>query len=294
MSITSEAPAAFRNVAATPGPLALIAEAVREVSSRRRLVRYLVGAEVKKRGANTVLGNIWWVLDPLLLMLVYVVLVAIIARRPIDDYPLFIFAAILPWKWFTAAVTDATSSIVSHHRLIKQIAFPKIVLPIAATTAGVVGFGFGMIPLAGIMLLYLDRLSPLILLVPVIAAVQYVFTLGVALVVAAGNVFVRDLGNVMRHLLRLWFYLSPGLYSLSMLDDVALFDEYPWLHAIVAANPFAVLFEAYRSVIYGTVDGPPVAPDWLSLAVLLVISIGVVALATVLFKRLEPTFAKVL
>jgi len=294
MSITSEAPAAFRNVAATPGPLGLIGEAIAEVSARRRLVRYLVGAEVKKRGANTVLGNIWWVLDPLLLMLVYVVLVAIIARRPIDDYPLFIFAAILPWKWFTAAVTDATSSIVSRHRLIKQIAFPKIVLPIAATTAGVVGFGFGMIPLAGIMLLYLDRLSPLILLVPVIAAVQYVFTLGVALVVAAGNVFVRDLGNVMRHVLRLWFYLSPGLYSLSMLDDVSLFDDQPWLHAIVAANPFAILFEAYRSVIYGSVDGPPQAPDWLSLAILLGISAGFVALATVLFKRLEPTFAKVL
>lgn len=294
MSITSEAPAAFRNVAATPGPLALIGEAIREVRSRRRLVRYLVAAEVKKRGANTVLGNIWWVLDPLLLMLVYVVLVTIIARRPVDDYPLFIFAAILPWKWFTAAVTDATSSIVSQHRLVKQIAFPKIVLPIAATTAGVVGFAFGMIPLAGIMLLYLDRLSPLILLVPVIAAVQYVFTLAVALVVAAGNVFVRDLGNAMRHLLRLWFYLSPGLYSLSMLDDVALFDDRPWLHAIVAANPFAILFEAYRSVIYGTVDGPPVAPDWLSLAVLLVISTALVALATVLFKRLEPTFAKVL
>lgn len=294
MSITSEAPAAFRNVAVTPGPLALIGEAIREVRSRRRLVRYLVGAEVKKRGANTVLGNIWWVLDPLLLMLVYVVLVAIIARRPIDDYPLFIFAAILPWKWFTAAVTDATSSIVTQHRLIKQIAFPKIVLPIAATTAGVVGFGFGMIPLAGIMLLYLDRLSPLILLVPLIAVVQYVFTLAVALVVAAGNVFVRDLANVMRHLLRLWFYLSPGLYSLSMLDDVPLFDDYPWLHAIVAANPFAILFEAYRSVIYGTVDGPPMPPEWLSLAVLLVISTALVALATVLFKRLEPTFAKVL
>lgn len=294
MSITSEAPAAFRNVAVTPGPLALIVEAIREVGSRRRLVRYLVGAEVKKRGANTVLGNIWWVLDPLLLMLVYVVLVAIIARRPIDDYPLFIFAAILPWKWFTAAVTDATSSIVSQHRLIKQIAFPKIVLPIAATTAGVVGFGFGMIPLAGIMLLYLDRLSPLILLVPLIAVVQYVFTLAVALVVAAGNVFVRDLGNVMRHLLRLWFYLSPGLYSLSMLDDVPLFDDYPWLHAIVAANPFAILFEAYRSVIYGTIDGPPMPPAWLSLAILLLISTGLVALATVLFKRLEPTFAKVL
>jgi len=75
---------------------------------------------------------------------------------------------------------------------------------------------------------------------------------------------------------------------------VALFDEHRWLHAIVAANPFAILFEAYRSVIYGTIDGPPVAPDWVSLAVLLVISAAFVAGATVLFKRLEPTFAKVL
>jgi lipopolysaccharide transport system permease protein len=294
MSITSEAPAAFRNAAARSGPLALIGEATREVVSRRRLVRYLVQADIKRRGANTFLGNLWWVLDPLLLMLVYVVLVAIIARRPVDDYPLFIFAAILPWKWFTSAVTDSTGSIVNQHRLIKQIAFPKVVLPIAAVTAGVVGFGFGMVTLAGIMLLYLDRLSPLILLVPVIAVVQYVFTLGVALLVAAGNVFVRDLANVMRHLLRLWFYLSPGLYSLAMLEDVPFFQENPVLITLASLNPFAVLFEAYRSVIYGTPDGPPVMPDWTALGILLVVSIGFVAVATVVFKRLEPTFAKVL
>ena len=65
------------------------------------------------------------------------------ARRP--DYPLFIFAAILPWKWFTASITDATTSVVSQDRLIKQIQFPKIVLPVAATTAGVVGFAFGLV-----------------------------------------------------------------------------------------------------------------------------------------------------
>ncbi len=293
MSVTSEAPAAFRNAAARPTPLGLLAEAIHDITSRRRLVRYLVQAEVKKRGANTLLGNVWWILDPLLLMVVYVVLVTIIATRALPDYPLFIFAAILPWKWFTAAVTDATGSVVNQHRLIKQIAFPKIVLPVAATTAGIVGFAFGLIPLAGIMLLYLDRLSPLILLVPVIAAVQYVFTVAVAILVAAGNVFFRDLGNVVRHLLRLWWYLSPGLYALSHLDGIALFDH-PVLRFIAHANPFAVLFEAYRSVIYGTTDGPPIPPDWSSLAILLVTSAVFLAFASVAFKRLEPTFAKVL
>lgn len=272
----------------------MLGEAAREVASRRRLVRYLVQAEIKKRGANTILGNVWWVLDPLLLMVVYVVLVTIITTRTIPDYPLFIFAAILPWKWFSAAVVDATTSVVSQHRLIKQIAFPKIVLPLAATTAGIVGFAFGLIPLAGIMLLYVDRLSPLILLIPLIAVVQYVFTLAVAVVVAAGNVFVRDLGNVMRHLLRLWWYLSPGLYSLALLDTVGLFRDYPLLKTILAVNPFAVLFEAYRSVIYGTPEGPPIMPDWASLGILLAMSLVLLGLATLVFKRLEPTFAKVL
>ena len=294
MSAASEVPAAYRNAAATPGPIALLLEATTEVLSRRRLVRYLVQAEVKKRGANTLLGNIWWVLDPLLLMAVYVVLVTIITRRSIPDYPLFLFSAILPWKWFSTAIVDATGSVVNHHRLVRQIAFPKIVLPLAATSAAVVGFAFGLIPLAAILLLYPERLSPLVLLIPLIAVVQYVFTLAVALLVAAGNVFVRDLGNVMRHLLRLWWYLSPGLYSLALLDEVDLFDAQPWLRTLIELNPFAVLFEAYRSVIYGTLDGPPVMPDWGALAVLLIVSIGMLAVATIVFKRLEPSFAKVL
>ncbi len=293
MSVTSEAPAAFRNAAARPSPLGLLGEAVSDVTSRRRLVWYLVQAEVKKRGANTLLGNIWWVLDPLLLMVVYVVLVTIISNRTVPDYPLFIFAAILPWKWFTSAVTDATGSVVNQHRLIKQIAFPKIVLPVAATTAGIVGFGFGLIPLMAIMLFYDHRLSPLILLIPVIAVVQYVFTVAVAILVAAGNVFFRDLGNVVRHLLRLWWYLSPGLYALSHLDEIEIFEN-PVLQFIAHANPFAVLFEAYRSVIYGTPEGGPIPPDWTALAILLVASWVFLAIASVAFKRLEPTFAKVL
>ena len=294
MSATSEAPAAFHDAAANPGPIALVREAIHDVLSRRRLVRYLVQAEIKKRGVNTLLGNLWWVMDPLLLMAVYVVLVTVISRRSIPDYPLFIFAAVLPWKWFTSAVQDSTMSVVNQHRLIKQIAFPKIVLPIAATTAGVVGFAFGLIPLGLIMLLYADRISPLLVLIPLIAAVQYVFTLSVSILVAAGNVFFRDLGNVVRHLLRLWFYLSPGLYSLVHLDDIGLVQDHPILKTLAAANPFAVLFEAYRNVIYGTETGPPILPSWSHLAILLVASVVFLAVASMVFKRLEPNFAKVL
>jgi lipopolysaccharide transport system permease protein len=233
-------------------------------------------------------------MDPLLQMVVYVVFVSLILQHRQADYPLFILSAILPWKWFTSSIGDATSSVVSQERLIKQIQFPKIVLPVAATTAGIVGFAFGLIALAIIMLAYLDRVSINLVLIPVIAAVQYVFTLGMALAVSSINVFFRDLGNVMRHLLRLWFYLSPALYSLSRLEGAQFFQDYPLLLDLAKANPFAILFESYRAVIYGTPEGAPLLPDWGALGALLVASIVLVSLTTVLFKRLEPSFAKVL
>jgi ABC-type polysaccharide/polyol phosphate export permease len=295
MSATSEAPAAFHNAAGSPGPLALIREGIDDIRSRRRLVRYLVQADMRRRGADTLLGNFWWVLDPLLQMIVYAIFITIVARgHGIPDYPLFIFAAILPWKWFSASVSDATSSVVSQERLIKQIQFPKLVLPVAATTAGVVGFAFGLIPLGLLLLIYSSHLSPYVVLVPVIAVVQYVFTLAMALLVSAGNVFLRDLGNVSGHVLRLWWFLSPGLYSLAFLDSLHIVQQYPIIKTLAEANPFAILFGAYRQVIYGSADAPPGPPDWSSLALLGVGSLVFLGVTTVIFKRLEPNFAKVL
>ena len=294
MSATSEVPAAFRNAAGDRGPLRLINEGISDILSRRRLVRYLVQADIHKRGADTLLGNIWWVLDPLLQMVVYVVFLSIVVRNGPPDYPLFIFSAILPWKWFSASITDATTSIVRHDQLIKQIQFPKLVLPVAATTAGIISFAFGTIALGLLMLFYSDRISPYLLFIPLIAAVQFVFTLACSILVAAGNVFFRDLGNVVGHVLRLWWFLSPGLYSLATLDQVGIFQQNPVLITIANANPFAILFEAYRMVIYGTPTGPPGPPNLASLAVLVVASTGLLAFTTIIFKRLEPNFAKVI
>jgi homopolymeric O-antigen transport system permease protein len=294
MSVNQQG-AVLREVSGIAGPLALLREAIGEISSRRRLVRYLVQADMKKRGSDTLLGNLWWILDPLLQMVVYVVFVTIIARRPAPDYPLFIFAAVLPWKWFTSVVGDATSSVVGQGSLIRQIAFPKIVLPIASATAGVVGFAWGLLALIAIMLAFADRISPMLLWIPVIAAVQYVFSVAAAIFVSAANVFFRDLGNVAGHVLRLWWFLSPSLYSLSQLDNLAIIRDHPTLRTIAGMNPFAVLFEAYRAVIYGTPDGGhPVSPNLASLLELLVASIVLVGLAAIFFKRLEPDFAKVL
>jgi ABC-type polysaccharide/polyol phosphate export permease len=269
-----------------PGPLELVVDGFREIWSHRRLTRYLVRADLKKHGSDTVLGNIWWVLDPLLQMVVYVVLVQVIFDFGGDDYPLFVFAAILPWKWFSTAVNDGILSVTSRERIIKQVKFPKIVLPVAATTSGVVSFAFGLIPLVGLMLVfYQHRITPYLILIPAIAAVQFVLSLAFAVLVAGVNVFFRDIANVARHVLRLWFYLSPALYSYEAV--AGRLDGR--VGQIELLNPWTPLFESYRDVIYnGTM------PNWTWLLVLLAGSTVFLLLSTLFFKRVEPSFAKVL
>jgi ABC-type polysaccharide/polyol phosphate export permease len=288
MSSTADAPAHFRRGATRPGPIGLLREAMVEVAQRRRLIRYLVQADIRKKGADTLLGNVWWVLDPLLQMAVYVVLVSVVFSRGGVDYPLFIFAAILPWKWFQSTVQDAITSVTGADRLIRQIQFPKLVLPVASAFAGVANFVFGLVPLAALMvLLYRDRLSATLLLIPAIAVVQFFFNLAVAVGLAALNVFYRDIGNLSRHALRLWFYLSPGLYAIEELRTKT--EDIPVVGQLLLANPFAILFTAYRDVIYN--EQPPA---WAGLAALFIGSVVLLGLTTLLFKRVEPAFAKVL
>ncbi len=300
MSATSEAPAAYRNTAGDPGAIGLIREAIDDVRSRRRLVRYLVAADMHKRGADTLLGNFWWVLDPLLQMVVYVVLVTLIARgHGIEDYPLFIFAAILPWKWFTR-LGHRRDDVGGQPGPAHQADPVPQDRPARGGDDGRASSAspFGLIPLAALILLSRSAAhSPYLLLLPVIAAVQFVFTLAFALLVSAGNVFFRDLGNVPRHVLRLWFYLSPGLYSLALLEEVNLLDQYPILRTLLELNPFAILFEAYRAVIWGVARRASrrCCPTWAALGGPGRRSASVfLALGAVVFKRLEPNFAKVL
>lgn len=292
---TTESVVGIKHASGSVSSLTLLREGIADILSRRRLIRYLVSADMKKRGSDTILGNLWWILDPLLQMVVYVIFVTIIANRPAPAYPLFIFAAILPWKWYSAVIADAQVAVVKQATLIRQIAFPKLVLPIATTTAGVVGFAWGLVPLAALLLLNPTRLSVYLLWVPVIAAVQYVFTLASATLVAAANVFFRDLGNALGHLLRLWWFLSPGLYSLSALQNAGVIKEHPILGFLAGLNPFAVLFEAYRAVIYGGANGElPRGPDVISLVYLLIGSFAFLGVCIIFFKRVEPDFAKVL
>ncbi|MEO8207450.1 MAG: hypothetical protein ABI598_00335, partial [Chloroflexota bacterium] len=123
--------------------------------------------------------------------------------------------------------------------------------------------------------------------IPVVAAVQFVLTLGITLLASAVTVFFRDVGNVSIHALRIWFYLSPALYGA---DQIAsLTARHPEIATIYNLNPFAALFGAYRDLIY---YGH--APDWTALALVLGESVVLLVIAVVVFRRVEPAFAKVI
>ena len=283
MSIpTSEAVAPPRATAHRPSTLGLVREGVSELLGRYRLIGYLVGADLKRTHADTVFGQLWWILDPLLQMGIYFILVQIIFQRNVPDYPLFLFAAILPWKWFTTTLNDATNAVVARQNLLRQVQFPKLILPTAAVTAGSISFLIGLIALGLVYLFYLERLSPWVILIPVIAFVQFVFTLALAIALSAVNAFYRDVSNVLTHVLRLWFYVSPILYSLDHIGNKQV-------ETILSFNPFSAILASYRNVTWGET-----APDWIGLLLVLAGSLVLLAGAIALFKRVEPAFARIL
>ncbi len=326
MGVVNEAPAAFRSSNDRPGPVALIRNAITDVWSRRRLIRYMVRADVKKRGANTVLGNVWWVLDPLITMLIYVLVMTVIFQRSTPDFPLFLLSAMVPFKWFTATIGSSTTAVTGKESLIKQILFPKIILPVTMTLSQIVGFLFGMAVLLFVWFFaYHDHVTWQVVWVPLIAVVQYVFVLGFTFMLSAVTVFYRDIGIIISHFMRLLFWISPILWSFMEvagrgqrlqvgLEGVerALGLPTGMLFGAISLNPVSLLLESYRKVIYGHLDRIDVTdaatgvseetlawteatlPNFEVLAVILVSGVVFTVIGTIVFKRLEPAFTKVL
>jgi ABC-type polysaccharide/polyol phosphate export permease len=308
MGAVNEAPANYRSSADRPSSLDHLRNAIREVYSRRRLIRYMARAEIKKQGTDTILGNVWWVLDPLITMLVYVVVMTFIFQRSTPDFPLFLLSAMVPFKWMTNSIGASTRAVTGNEALIKQILFPKIILPVTDAVSQIVTFGFGLLVL-GILLIvvYPSHITRYIAWVPVIAFVQFVFTLGILFMVSSVTVFYRDVGIVIGHFMRLLFWVSPILWSF----EAAAGRGEALQQALgeggftaMSYNPVAILLMSYRTVIYGHVHvtnagqgldwNRATSPDVALLAVVFVTGLVLLVIGTIIFKRLEPAFAKVL
>ena len=269
------------------GAIGSIVESLTALVQRRRLIWYLADSSLRSKGGSSVFGNAWLVIDPTLQLAIYYLLVGVILRRPEPAFPLFLFAAILPWRWFTQAISSSTESVRKMGKVMQQIVFPQIVLPFASIGASFGSFVFGFIPMLALYIVYPDRITLWILALPAVMIVQLLWTIPLAILLSAANVFYGDIGNLVKHFLRLAFYLSPALFSYDKLLKAA--ESYPIVVQILHLNPMAWVLIAYRDLLYyGR------SPDWFGLAVVGLLSLPFTLLSIYVFNRLSPGFAKVL
>jgi len=218
-------------------------ERILELVQYRELVRNLVIRDIKLRYRNSVLGFIWCLGNPLLMMAVFTVVFTILMPTNIPNYPVFILCALLPWNYFNTSIMGAIDSIVGNAHLIKKVYFPREVLPLSIVLANLVNFLLALIVLFAMLFALRVHLTPWALYLPLIIIIQTIFTLGLALIFATLNVFYRDTKIIMEVGMLAWFFLTPIFYRI---ED--LVPQYARLMYWV--NPMASFISWYRIVLY--------------------------------------------
>ncbi len=237
---------------------------LQEVLRYRELLRALVTRDLKLRYKNSVLGFLWSLVNPLLLMLVFtVVFTVMIPEMQVPNFPVFVLCAVLPWNFFSTAILSAVHAISDNGHLIKKVYFPLEVLPLATVFSNMANFLLAFVVLLAMVIVFGIPLTSALLWLPVVIIAHLLFTCGVAFILATMNVFYRDTGIIMEVLIQAWFFLTPVFYPLEVLPQSALVWglELPIQRLVYILNPMASIIASYRAILYGsTLGSPPHAP----------------------------------
>jgi ABC-type polysaccharide/polyol phosphate export permease len=223
--------------------------------SRRDLLRELVSSELRSRSAESRLGWVWWLIDPLIMMLIYWgIVVGIFGRGGhYTPYPVFVLCALLPWKHLQSALTNAAKLLRNNEGVIKAIPFPTMVLPIANVLSGLAYFGAGLVVLLAAALAWGLPLGLPLVQLPALIGAQLLLVTSLSLVATSFGALIRDLSGFLTHITRVLFYFCPTLYGVDLIYERAAHLREPWgswLPTIYMLNPFAILIEGYRQAIF--------------------------------------------
>ncbi|MET0647315.1 MAG: ABC transporter permease, partial [Pyrinomonadaceae bacterium] len=248
----------------------------------RELLYFLTWRDIKVRYKQTLMGVAWVVLQPLLTMVIFTVVFTRFAKM--EDgaipYPLFAYAGLLLWTFFSIAVTSGTNSLISNTSLVTKVYFPRAFIPAAAVGAGLVDLSVGAVPLLALAVYYRVQVTWGLLLLPFFVLLGAALALSVGMIASALTVRYRDLRHALPFLLQLWMFASPVLYPLSLVPP-----QWRWAFAL---NPLTGVLEGFRASLTGT------GFDWSLVAVPLVAAPVLVCVAYYIFRRLEDTFADVI
>jgi lipopolysaccharide transport system permease protein len=255
---------------------------LRELWDYRELFFFLVWRDVKVRYKQTVLGVAWAIIQPFLTMVVFSLFFGRLAKIPSDGipYPVFSYAALVPWTFFAQGLSHASNSLVASGNLIKKVYFPRLIVPTATLLAGVVDFAlaFGMLIL--IMFYYGIVPTANVIWLPLLLLLALATSLGASLWLSALNVRFRDVRYVVPFLTQFWLFLTPIAYPSSLLSE-------PW-RTLYGLNPMAGVVEGFRWALLGTNTAPGAMLLLSSL-----VAVGLLVSGAYFFRRMERQFADV-
>jgi len=256
---------------------------LRELWEYRELLYFLVWRDIKVRYKQTVLGAAWAIIQPFFTMVVFSVFFGKLAKMPSDGipYPIFSYAALVPWTFFSRGLNQASNSLVGSARLIKKVYFPRLTMPIATVLGGVVDFTLAFIVLLGMMLAYGIVPTPNVFWLPLFFLLALITSLGVGLWLSAMNVQFRDVRYAVPFITQFWLFATPIAYPSSLI-------KHPLLRTLYAINPMVGVVEGFRWALLGadTAPGPIIIVS--SLVALMLLGSG-----AFYFRRMEKTFADV-
>jgi lipopolysaccharide transport system permease protein len=252
-----------------------------ELWKGRELLYFLVLRDIMVRYKQTALGVAWAALQPLFTMLIFTIIFGNFAKLPSDGQPyaLFVFAGLLPWTFFSNAVSQASLSLINQQTLLTKVYLPRAYIPASSIGSGVVDLLVAFLVFACLMLYYRVMPGWGLLAVPGLILITAVAAMGVGLTLAALIVGYRDVRHVVPFLIQCWLYLSPVVYPVSVVPQ-------KW-HAWLALNPMTGLIDAYRAALLGT----PWKLDTLLISSLSALAIFVFGLFY--FRKVERSFADV-
>ena len=256
---------------------------LRELWTYRDLFWILMLRDVKVRYKQTLLGVIWVILQPLTAALIFALIFGRFAKLPSGDTPymLYVFVAMLPWNIFSGALQRAGTSLISDSRLISKVYFPRVVIPVASSSAVLLDFSVAF--LVGILLMAGYDVYPTWrwMLLPVFLLLVLLLTLGIALFFSALNVYYRDFMYALPFVIQVWMYASPIAYSTEIVPDS--------VRPFYALNPMVGVIDGFRWVLLGLGDFPTT-----SVGISVILTFTVFSLGLVVFQRIEDNFADVI
>jgi lipopolysaccharide transport system permease protein len=259
-----------------------LAGGLKELWHYRELLYFLIWRDVKVRYKQTAIGAAWAIIQPLMTMVIFTIVFGKFANMPSDGlpYPIFSFAALLPWTYFSKALNQSVSSVVADANLITKVYFPRLLLPLSAVVGGLIDFAIAFVFLLAMMAWY--GLAPQwgVLLLPFFVLLTMLTALSVSVWLSVINVRYRDVGQAIPFLVQIWLFASPVAYPASVVPE-----NWRFLYNL---NPLAGIIEGFRWALLGS-QNPPIVSLLLTTAVVLALLYG----GIVFFKRMEKTFADV-